>query len=122
MKNISCFKTLAVKLLGNIKIANVFHHPVQAEVMIFNLYIYILHAIPKDQILTRRLYKECHLSDIRFRYRSQKGKKNFVLSDMLCAYFLNHFWGIIGHQKHMGIEAKIVINSMLLPCYKFDMS
>ena len=85
--------------------------------MIFNPYIYILHAIPKDQTLTRRLYKECHWSNIRFRYRLQKGKKNFVLSDnMLCAYFLNHFWGIIGHQKHMEIEAKIVINAMLLPC------
>ena len=78
MKNISCFKTLAVKLfrlLGNIKIANVSHHPVQASVMIFNPYIYILHAIPKDQIFTRRLYKECHWGDIRFRYRLQKGKK-----------------------------------------------
>ena len=30
-------------LLGNIKIANVFHHPVQAENMNFNPYIYILY-------------------------------------------------------------------------------
>ena len=30
-------------LLGNIKIANVFHHTVQAENMNFNPYVYILY-------------------------------------------------------------------------------
>ena len=31
------------ELLGNIKIANVFHHPVQVKNMNFNPYIYILY-------------------------------------------------------------------------------
>ena len=39
MKNISYFYVC----LGNIKIAHVFHHPVQAKNMNFNPYIYILY-------------------------------------------------------------------------------
>ena len=120
MKNISCFKTLAVKLLGNIKIANVFHHPVQAEVMIFNLYIYMPYQ--RIKFLPAGYIKNAIVATSGLGIGRKKAK-NFVLSDnMLCAYFLNHFWGIIRHQKHMEIEVKIVINSMLLPCYKFDMS
>ena len=43
MKNISYFNVYEA-LLGNIKIGNVFHQPVQALNMNFNPYIYILYC------------------------------------------------------------------------------
>ena len=44
MKNISYFNVCEAEgLLGNIKIAHVFHHPVQALDINFNSYIYILY-------------------------------------------------------------------------------
>ena len=42
---------LSVELLGDIEIANVLHHPVQAENQNFNSYINILHYQPDLQII-----------------------------------------------------------------------
>ena len=84
--------------------------------MIFNPYIYILHAIPKDQILTAGYIKNAIGVTSGLGIGHKKAKKLCTFRQHALCIFSESFLGYHRHQKHMEIEANFFINSMLLPC------